>query len=236
LCGSRPYEGQENPEVRKKNFMRGPVPVHQEALRNGRGPYAPAVSGVLRQAMAVDPSERYRSAGKFVQTLAVALSGRRLRSSEDAFIFLSYRRDSSAGWANHFADKLKAQHGISVFMDVQRVDSAVRFPVRIQKAIEECDVFVCFLAADTLQSDWVCQEVQCAYENAKPMVPVFHESYRLPESNEQLEPGIKTLLDYPAVHLLDRKNIHIDHTISDLANIVQQTVRRLRSDETSLDS
>lgn len=236
LSGSRPYEGQENPEVRKKNFMRGPVPVHQEAVRNGRGPYAPAVSGVLRRAMAVDPSERYRSAGEFVQTLEAALGGRRLRSSEDAFVFLSYRRDSSAGWANHFADKLKEQHGISVFLDVQRVDSAVRFPVRIQKAIEECDVFVCFLAAGTLQSDWVCQEIHCAYENSKPMVPVFHESYRLPESNEQLKPGIKTLLDYPAVHLLDLKNIHIDHTISDLAKIVQQTVRRLRSDETSVDS
>ncbi len=236
LSGSRPYEGQENPEVRKKNFMRGAVPVHQEAVRNSRGPYAPAASGVLRLAMAVDPSERYRSAGEFVQTLEAALSGRRLRSSNESFVFLSYRRDSSAGWANHFADKLKDQHGISVFLDVQRVDSAVRFPVRIQKAIEECDVFVCFLAEDTLLSDWVRQEVQCAYENAKPMVPVFHESYRLPESNEQLEPGIKTLLDYPAVHLLDRKNIHIDHTIADLARIVQQTVRKLRADETNVDN
>jgi serine/threonine protein kinase/pSer/pThr/pTyr-binding forkhead associated (FHA) protein len=234
LSGSRPYEGQENPEVRKKNLARGPVPLHQEAVRNGRGPFAPAASGVLRRAMSVDPAERYRSAGEFVHTLDAALSGRRLRSPEDALVFLSYRRDSSAGWANHFADKLKEQHGISVFLDVQRVDSAVRFPVRIQKAIEECDVFVCFLAADTLQSDWVRQEIHFAHENAKPMVPVFHESYRLPESNEQLEPGIKALLDYPAVHLLDRKNIHIDHTISDLAGIVQQTVRKLRSDESSV--
>jgi serine/threonine protein kinase len=234
LSGTRPYEGQENPEVRKKNLARGPVAVHQEAARNGRGPYAPAASGVLRRAMSLDPAERYRSAGEFVHALDAALSGRRSRSAEDAFVFLSYRRDSSAGWANHFADKLKDQHGISVFLDVQRVDSAVRFPVRIQKAIEECDVFVCFLAADTLQSDWVRQEIHYAHENAKPMVPVFHESYRLPESNDQLEPGIKALLDYPAVHLLDRKNIHIDHTIADLAGIVQQTVRKLRADESSV--
>ncbi len=29
---------------------------------------------------------------------------------------------------------------------------------------------------------------------------------------------------FDGVHLLDRKNIHVEHTIADLANIVKRTV------------
>ncbi len=59
--GARPYEAQENPEVRKKNFARGPAPAHREAERNGRGALPAAISAVFEKALATVPDQRYES-------------------------------------------------------------------------------------------------------------------------------------------------------------------------------
>jgi len=42
---------------------------------------------------------------------------------------------------------------------------------------------------------------------------------------EALQPHIRELINYDGVHLLDRREIHIDHTIADLATIVIQSTR-----------
>jgi TIR domain len=123
-----------------------------------------------------------------------------------------------------FARMLEDHHNISVFVDTQQLDKAVRFPVRLRDAIENCDVFVCLLADETLRSQWVKEEIRIAHEKNKPMVPVFQESYVHPEDDKELEPHIRTLLSYDGVHLLDKRNIHTDHTIEDLAKIVKQTM------------
>ena len=146
------------------------------------------------------------------------------RASDLPKIFLSYRREASAGWAVLFARELRTQHRIEVFVDTERRDSAVLFPERLSEAIANCDVFVCLLADDTLESSWVCEEVRLAMEFGKPMVPVFQESYRTLSGTQ--EPHVRTLLQHDGVHLLDRRNIHVDHTIADIAGIVQRTLKQ----------
>jgi hypothetical protein len=59
---------------------------------------------------------------------------------------------------------------------------------------------------------------------AKPMVPVCQEAFVFPDSAQEVEAHIRALLNYECVHLLDRRNIHVDHTISDLARMVQASV------------
>ena len=44
-----------------------------------------------------------------------------------------------------------------------------------------------------------------AWENDKPMVPVFQESYSPPDPSERLEPHIESLINYDGVKLLDPK-------------------------------
>jgi serine/threonine protein kinase len=205
IAGSLPFEGQIDPKVRERNFMRGPVPAHEEAARAARPGVSPRVSEVLKRALSVDPLSRYSSVREFFLALQYSVSATKARSDGQARIFISYQRDSSAGWAVHFASELGRKHQIAAFVDTQRMDSVVRFPARLKKAIEDCDVFVCLVSGNTLQSKWVQEEIRMAWENDKPMVPVFQESYSPPDPSERLEPHIESLINYDGVKLLDPK-------------------------------
>jgi hypothetical protein len=95
-------------------------------------------------------------------------------------VFVSYRREADAGWAALFADKLSTQHGLDVFVDRYRVDSARQVPEKIESAIRDCDYFVCLLAKSTLKSAWVREEIRIAAAAGKPMIPVVQEGFRRP--------------------------------------------------------
>jgi serine/threonine protein kinase len=226
LAGSCPFEGQIDPKVRERNLRRGAVPVHEEAARLSRPTVPPRVSEVLKQALAVDPVNRYTSVREFFLALQNAVSRPTSRSEGRARIFISYQRDSSSGWAVHLASELDRKHQIAAFVDTQRTDSAVRFPARLKNAIQDCDVFVCLLSASTLQSKWVQEEIRLAWENNKPMVPVFQESYSQPDPSEQLEPHVETLITYDGVKLLDRQNLYVENAIEKLAEMVTESVRK----------
>jgi tetratricopeptide (TPR) repeat protein len=142
VTGSLPYVGLENPDVRKQQFTRGPTPAHEEATRNGRKAVPRPVSQVLERAMAIKPDNRYPSVGKFVHAFRLAVD----QGAQPPRVFICYERAASAGWAVLFSKELDKVHGISVFVDTQVPDNAVRFPQRLQHAIENCDVFVCMFA------------------------------------------------------------------------------------------
>jgi hypothetical protein len=127
-----------------------------------------------------------------------------------------------------FARELKEKHNITAFVDTQRADSAVRIPAKGRTAIKDCDIFVCLLAKGTLRSTWVQEEIRLAFESSKPMVPVFQESFPQASTSEWPAPHIQDLLNYDGVHLLDRRNIHVDHTIAELARIVKGSSRSPR--------
>ncbi len=222
LAGSRPFEGQDDPDVRERNFRRGPVPVHEEARLNGRE-VPRALSAVLRKALSVCPGDRYESIAAFAR--AFTTSVRRGVSAEPR-VFMSYQRDQSAGWAQHFVSRLKEQHGIDAFMDTDRIDSAGPFPARLKRAIEECDVFACLLGTSTLQSGQVRREIEIAYASHKPMIPIFQEAYVAPSFTPGSDPAVETLISYDGVHLFDRRNVHVEHTIGDLARLVKGTLDR----------
>jgi serine/threonine protein kinase len=226
LTGSRPYEGQQDPEVRRRNYERGPVPAHEQAARAGVETLPASVSEVLKRALSVTPEERYPSVREFFLAFQFALAHPAGRRAGTPRVFVSYHRNLSAGWAVLFARELKDKHNISAFVDTQRVDSAVRVPAKIRQAIQDADIFVCLLAKNTLRSTWVQEEVRIAWESGKPMIPVFQESFDAPASSDQLAPHIQTLMSYEAVHLLDRRNIHVDHTIAELARLVTESTRR----------
>ena len=226
LTGSLPFEGQMDPKVRERNFLRGPVPAHEEATRLSRAGVPPGISQVLKRALSVDPKDRYSSVRDFFAALQSALTRTTNRSDGPARIFISYQRDSSSGWAVLFAKELQQKHQIAAFVDTQRMDSAVRFPDRLKRAIQDCDVFVCLLSSSTLQSKWVREEIRLAWENNKPMLPVFQESYALPDPSERLEAHVEALINYDGVKLLDRQNLYVENAIEKLAEMVTDSVRK----------
>ncbi len=63
----------------------------------------------------------------------------------------------------------------------------------------------------------------------KPMIPVFQEGYDHSNVRTGVNPAVDLLLSYDGVHLFDQINVHVEHTISDLARLVKNTVVRLDS-------
>jgi serine/threonine protein kinase len=222
VTGSLPFEGQVDTNQRQKNFARGPIPAHEEVARKGGIAPPKEISDVLGRALSTKPEDRYPSVRGFFLAFRQAVISPVTHRTGRPQAFISYQRDSSSGWAVLFARELEQKYDVFAFVDTQRLDSAVRFPTRLKKAIEECDVFICLLSAETLKSKWVQEEVRLAWENRKPMVPVFQESFSQPDPAEKLEPHIETLMTYDGIHLLDRRNIHVDYTIAELAKIVRE--------------
>jgi serine/threonine protein kinase len=220
ITGRHPHDGQENPEVRRRNFERGPIDAHQEAAANGRGGVPAAVSHVLRRALSVEPQARYPSVGDFARAFQDAVAG---RSAVGPAIFFSYHRERSAGWANLFATELEAKHGLEVYVDTRNREGAGPFPERLRKAIESCDVFVCFLADGSLRSAWVTEEIRIAHEARKPLIPVYQESFD-EAASAGLSPHVDGLLRCDGLHLFDERSVHVEHTIEELAAMVKKTV------------
>ena len=229
VTGSRPFTGQEDPKTRERNFRRPPMPAHDEAKQNGRPEIPRAASDVLQRALATDPASRYPSVDAFAKAFDAALH-RRLGSPSAPTVFVSYQHEPSAGWAVLLARDLKEKYKIAAFVDTQRLDGAVQFPEKVARAIERCEVFVCLLADTTLSSRWVREEIRLAHSFGRPMIPVFQESFAQQE-REGMEPSIEALLHYDGVHLLDRRNIHIDHSIADLARLVNDTMAMRQREE-----
>ncbi len=146
-------------------------------------------------------------------------------------VFISYRRVSSAMLATLMAKELEAQ-GLGVFVDTRRLDGGGPFPRRLLDAIDQCDVFLCLLAHDTLASDWVQNEIAHAHARSKIMIPVFQESYLPTPTNEK--PHLDALLQSDGIHILDVKNEMIDETIERIAQMIKSTAPRRRTRRVSI--
>ncbi|MFC1959732.1 SUMF1/EgtB/PvdO family nonheme iron enzyme [Chloroflexota bacterium] len=142
--------------------------------------------------------------------------------------FISYRRTPSSPVATTIQAKLQSDHGFDVYVDTTRTDSSrVNFPERLMQAIEDAPVFVCLLGErdgeHTLQSEWVLKEIQRAYELKKFCVPVFQESYRpLPD----MPPAVDYMLGFDGVHYFDQKNIMVDESVQQLADLIRPHRKR----------
>ena len=220
VTGARPFEGQENPDVRRRNFRHGPPPAHEEAADNGQPVIPRAISQVLATALATDPAKRYDAVSAFADAFRLALR-RIVHKTEGPDVFISYQRKSSAMLANLLAEKLGGK-GIRAFVDTQRLDGAGPFPPHIERAIEDTDVFICLLAKATLQAPFVLEEIRVAHRYGKPMIPIMQESFE-PKTQES-DSAIATLLENQGLFVFDERNLNVDHTVTDLARLIRSAI------------
>ena len=99
-------------------------------------------------------------------------------------IFISYRRDGGAETAKHLRDILTAK-GYSVFFDTDSLRNGT-FNQELINVIRNCKDFILILSPNALDrcvndGDWVRQEIACALESDKNIVPVMHKNFRFPE-------------------------------------------------------
>jgi TIR domain/Carboxypeptidase regulatory-like domain len=106
-------------------------------------------------------------------------------------IFISYRRNESAGHAGRLFDRLTARFGEDrVFMDVDTLVPSDHFATRIEKAIATADVMLVLIGptwttqADRLArpDDFIRREIQAALRVECRLVPVCLDGAAMPDA------------------------------------------------------
>ena len=106
------------------------------------------------------------------------------KKDEKYDIFISYRRDNGWDTAKHLRDILTAKR-YSVFFDVDSLRSG-DFNRALLDVIKNCTDFIIILSPNALdrcvnEGDWVRQELACALETGKNVIPVISGKFHFPE-------------------------------------------------------
>lgn len=113
-------------------------------------------------------------------------------------IFISYRRQDSAGYAGRLFDRLSNRFGQSnIFMDIDAIELGVDFVQRIQEAVGSCDVLLAVIGPTWLTvtgangrprlydpNDFVRVEVLTALQRNIRVVPLLVQGAQMPNESE----------------------------------------------------
>lgn len=152
-------------------------------------------------------------------------------------IFISYRREESAGHAGRIYDRLREKFGRNrVFMDVSAIEPGVEFEQAIKQALSACAVFLVVVGRKWLEctdeegkrrldstSDFIRMEVATALRLNIRVIPVLVQGAAMPRE-ENLPDDLKPLARRQAIEINDT------HWDSDLAELVETLERQLAGD------
>jgi len=133
-------------------------------------------------------------------------------------LFLSYRREDSAGHAGRLADHLLDRFGQgSVFMDVESIEAGADFTAAIELAISGSEAVLVVIGPGWLEArtasgvrrlhdadDYVRCEIETALSAEVRVVPVLVGGAPMPAESE-LPPSIAPLASRNAIELQDRR-------------------------------
>lgn len=129
-------------------------------------------------------------------------------------IFISYRREETAGQAGRLYDRLSGRFGTDrVFMDVDSIAFGIDFNQAITEAVSQCAILLALIGRDWPTAtdsrgrrriddpdDFVRVEIEAALERDVRVVPVLVEGAALPEASD-LPPGLRPLVRRQALVL-----------------------------------
>ena len=150
-------------------------------------------------------------------------------------IFISYRREDSAGWTGRLAERLKQKFGAeSIFMDIDTIQPGTDFAEALRVAVGACDVLLAIIGPEwdiaknsegqaRLQDpkDWVCTELTTALGRGIPVIPVLVGGASLPKLGT-LPDDLKKLFNYQTHELTDKR---WEFDSSQLVQVLEKVVR-----------
>jgi WD40 repeat protein len=89
----------------------------------------------------------------------------------DPFVFISYSRKDSE-YVEGLVTYL-AEHGISAWIDRERITNGDRWTAVIERQVEACTAMVVVMSPAAKDSNWVEREVTLAEERQKPILPLL---------------------------------------------------------------
>lgn len=147
-------------------------------------------------------------------------------------IFISYRRDDSAGHAGRLYADLTCRFGIKqVFFDVAAISPGENFDTVIQQAISECDVLIAVIGKRWLKTivrpselesrvDFVRLEISTAINRNIPIIPVLIQGEKMPDS-EELPRGLEAIARRQALEISDNR---WNHDIEQLTTCLKDVI------------
>jgi TIR domain/Polyketide cyclase / dehydrase and lipid transport len=118
------------------------------------------------------------------------------RGRQMSGIFISYRRSDEPGYAGRIADRLTAEFGKSVFMDVESLEPGVDFVDRIEEAIGSVDILIVVIGREWDSedqsgrrrlddpNDFVRLEIGSALRRDIRVIPVLVRGAEMPNYDE----------------------------------------------------
>ena len=132
-------------------------------------------------------------------------------------VFISYRREDSAGHSGRLHDSLQSHFGAdNVFMDLSDIDSGQNFVDVIQGAVRSSDVVLAVIGNEwitctsggtrrlDMPTDFVRTEIGIALEHGIAVIPVLVRGARMPPASSLPEP-LKLLASHDAHDLSDER-------------------------------
>src|SRR6476660_10263 len=152
-----------------------------------------------------------------------------------AKIFISYRRDDSAGYAGRVHDQLVERLGSNVFMDVDGIPLGSNFVKALNDEVAKCSALLAVIGPDWLDvrdkktgqrrldnpHDFVRVEIGAALSRQIPVIPILLEGTTIP-SADQLPSDLQEL------SLRNGINIRHDSFRSDMDRLVRGLKAQLR--------
>jgi formylglycine-generating enzyme required for sulfatase activity len=147
-------------------------------------------------------------------------------------IFISYRRDDSAGYALHLFDSLSARFGRDrIFMDIEQIEPGADFVQAIEGAVGSCDVLVALIGRHWLTAtdgtsrrlddpnDFIRLEIVSALNRNVRVIPVLVQGATMP-GPQDLPEEMASFSRRNAFELSDRRWKHdVDQLIAALEKI-----------------
>ncbi len=133
-------------------------------------------------------------------------------------IFISYRRQDSAGFTRAMEQDLSARYGSeSIFRDLEDIDAGDNFVNKIQEAVSSCKVLIAVIGPhwSTMTNrqgerrldnpeDFVRVEIETALKRRVPVIPVTVKGAQWPPA-EALPESLQPILQRKAHDLSDRQ-------------------------------
>ena len=137
-------------------------------------------------------------------------------------LFISYRRDDSAGHAGRVHDRLAAEFGRDVlFMDVDAIPLGSNFAKVLGDEVGKCDGLLAIIGPNWLEirdergrrrlddpADFVRVEIAAALQRDIPVIPILLEGTRIPRA-EELPEELKELALRNSLHVR-HDSFHLD--------------------------
>ncbi len=148
-------------------------------------------------------------------------------------IFISYRRDDSAGYTRALYDRLVRQFSKErVFMDVDAIEPGIPFDESIQRALDQCEVLLVVIGKRWMDNqagvaprihdpkDFVRLEIAAALSRNIRVIPILLDGASMPTEEELPEP-LRALARRNA---LEVSNSRFDADIETLIGVIRTVV------------